>query len=52
MCLNASKCKIMHFGNKNPGREYFIENGIERVVLGVTEVEKDLGVMIDKKRTL
>ena len=21
MCLNASKCKIMHFGNKNPGRE-------------------------------
>ena len=46
MCLNARKCKIMHFGNKNPGREYFIENGIERVVLGVTEVEKDLGVMI------
>ena len=26
MYLNASKCKIMHFGNKNPGREYFIEN--------------------------
>ena len=48
MCLNASKCKIMHFGNKNPGREYYIENGIEQVVLGVTEVEKDLGVIIDR----
>ena len=29
MCLNASKCKIMHSGNKNPGREYYIENEIE-----------------------
>ena len=38
----------MHFGNKNPGREYYIENGIEQVVLGVTEVEKDLGVIIDR----
>ena len=36
----------MHFGNKNPGRDFFIENGIERVVLGVTEVENDLGIII------
>ena len=46
MCLNSSKCKIMHFGKKNPKRQYYIDSGVERVVLGVTEVEKDLGVEI------
>ena len=46
MCLNAGKCKIMHFGNKNPNIEYYIENGNERVVLDVTEAETDLGVII------
>ena len=46
MCLNRSKCKIMHFGNKNPGRKYYIDSENERVVLGVTDVEKDLGVII------
>ena len=46
MCLNAGKCKIMHFGSKNPNIEYYIDKGNERVVLGVTEAEKDLGVII------
>ena len=46
MSLNSSKCKIMHFGRKNPGRKYYVDNGDERVTLGVTEVEKDLGVII------
>ena len=44
MCLNAGKCKIMRFGHKNPVNEQYIEN--ERVILGVTEAEKDLGVKI------
>ena len=44
--MNAGKCKIMHFDNKNPNIEYYIENGNERVVLDVTEAEKDLGVII------
>ena len=46
MCLNACKCKLMHFGHKNPVNEYYIENGNERVILEVTEAEKDLGVII------
>ena len=36
----------MHFGHKNPVNEYCIENGNERVILGVTEAEKDLEVII------
>jgi hypothetical protein len=48
MCLNSSKCKIMHLGKKNPGKKYYIENGKERVILGVTDSERDLGVIIGK----
>jgi len=43
MCLNSSKCKIMHLGKK-----YYIENGNERVILGVTDSERDLGVIVGK----
>ena len=39
----------MHFGKNNLESEYFIENGDEQVVLGKTEVEKDLGVIIEKR---
>ena len=46
MSLNSSKCKIMHFGKKNPGRSYYVDNEIDRVTLGVTEAEKDLGIII------
>ena len=42
MAFNVSKCKIMHFGNKNPKREYFM-NG-EKVE--VVSEEKDLGVWV------
>ena len=47
MCLNSSKCKVMHFGKKNPEKDYYIGHGPERVLLGKTENEKDLGVLID-----
>ena len=32
---------------KNPERDYFIGNGNERVQLGKTDAEKDLGVIIE-----
>ena len=37
----------MHFGSKTPGIEYYIDNDNERVVLGVTETEKGMGVIIN-----
>ena len=46
MCLNSSKCKIMHFGKNNPRKNYYIENEESKVWLDKTEFEKDLGVMI------
>ena len=44
----------MHLGKKNPGKNYYIENGNERVILGVTDSERDLGVIIgtNKRRNL
>ena len=36
------------FREKNPGKKYYIENGNERVILGVTDSERDLGVIIGK----
>ncbi len=36
----------MHLKQNNPIRKYYVENGDERVQLGVTEAEKDLGVII------
>jgi len=44
MCLNSSKCKVMHFGRGNPGKEYYIGSGDERVILEKTEA--DLGLII------
>ncbi len=42
MSFNANKCKIMHFGNKNPQHEYFM-NGVK---LETVSEEKDLGVWV------
>ena len=41
--FNTTKCKVMHFGTKNPQRKYRMKNH----TLESTEQEKDLGVMID-----
>ena len=47
MEFNASKCKVVHFGKKNPGYSYtmggFAPAG---VVLGAVEDEKDVGVTV------
>ena len=42
--FNATKCKCMHFGKKNQQHKYKMnEHTLEEV-----EVEKDLGVIVDK----
>ena len=46
MSLNCSKCKIMHFGSKNPSIEYFIEDGLQGIKLEETEFERDLSVIV------
>src|SRR5215469_6674262 len=43
MNFNADKCKIIHFGSKNEGHNYFIEGSI----LQAANEEKDLGVTVD-----
>jgi ribonuclease P/MRP protein subunit RPP40 len=42
MLFNIDKCKVMHFGYKNPRQQYCIGDNI----LSVVEEEKDLGVII------
>src|SRR5215469_15369369 len=44
MNFNADKCKIIHFGSRNEGNNYFIEGSI----LQAASEEKDLGVTVDK----
>ena len=47
MLFNASKCKIIHFGKKNPGYSYTIGGYAPAgTVLACVESEKDLGVII------
>lgn len=48
--FNADKCKVLHLGYGNPEFEYDMKRHAsdERVTLGATEVEKDLGVQVDK----
>ena len=55
MRFNLDKCKIMHLGHNNKGREYSMqdyENDTpKRVTLTKTDCEKDLGVEVDNKLT-
>src|SRR5215469_12626751 len=43
MNFNALKCKIIHFGSRNEGHNYFIEG----FILQAASKEKDLGVTVD-----
>ena len=45
--FNAAKCKILHIGEKNPHHTYYIGQGNERGPLETTNLEKDLGVLVD-----
>ena len=55
MKLHTGKCKVIHFGKKNPHREYFIHDDLNlRKRLSNTSHERDLGVIVssDLKPTL
>ena len=43
MVFNEAKCKVLHLGRNNPKSIYSMNS----VVLGETEEERDLGVMVD-----
>ncbi len=45
--FNAGKCKVLHLGRNNPSFGYSMKQNDQRVTLGQTELEKDLGVNID-----
>ena len=45
--FNKNKCKILHIGKKNPKNKYFIGTEDDKTELEVTELEKDLGILID-----
>lgn len=49
MCFNADKCKVLHLGKNNPNRTYEMRKhgGNDRVQLGTTQLERDLGVQVD-----
>jgi len=42
--FNETKCKVIHFGHGNSETEYKLKN----TVIGISETERDLGVLIDK----
>ena len=45
--FNASKCKVVHFGIKNPMYSYNMKTDNDTVTLQTSEEEKDLGVTFD-----
>ena len=48
MKLNASKCKVVHFGRSNLRRSYVINDLVENRVIDLeeSECERDLGVLV------
>ena len=44
MQFNVSKCKIIHFGNSNPNRQYIMGGQ----VLETSTAEKDIGVIVSR----
>jgi len=49
--FNASKCKVMHVGKKNPSCKYRMENSGENVYIVNCVEEKDFGVTFDSNLT-
>ncbi len=48
MSLNYDKCKVMHFGKKNPRNEFTMLDGVtgKAHILIPTETERDLGITL------
>ncbi len=49
LTFNATKCKVMHLGNKNPQQTYKMKKDGIDVTLDTTTLEKDLGVHVDNQ---
>ncbi len=49
--FNISKCKVMHLGNDNNNFKYHMGSDAQLHELESTDVEKDLGVHVDKDLT-
>ena len=49
LVFHPDKCHILHIGKKSLNQEYYMGTGEDRVKLGATVEEKDLGVTIDNK---
>ena len=49
LSFNASKCKVMHIGSKNPQQSYFMAQGNVTTELEKTKLEKDIGVHVDSE---
>ena len=49
--FNADKCKVLHLGQNNPKQTYSMKQHCagERVTLGTSEGEKDLGIPMDSE---
>ena len=46
MDFNGKKCKVLHFGNKNPSIEYYMNGSM----IEACKEEKDLGVIVNETR--
>ena len=44
---DASNCKIMHIGSRNPDHNYQMIQDVKEVVIETTKIEKDIGVFVD-----
>ena len=49
LLFNQTKCKILHIGENNPKYKYFIGEGNNRMELETSDIEKDLGVLVDNE---
>ena len=49
LSFNASKCKVMHMGHRNPHETYSMQQDGRDVILDTTDIEKDIGVHVDKE---
>ena len=45
--FNKDKCKILHIGKNNPKHEYSIGPEFDKSKLDTTDLEKDLGILVD-----